>query len=92
MAVSTSITLDDDLNGRVQLLAEARGRSPDWVLHEAITQYVDREEKREAFRQETLRVWEDYQKTGQHVTAEDADAWLARLAAGEDAEIPVCHT
>ncbi len=32
--------------------------------------------------------WFEYQTTGHHVTAEEADAWLARLEAGEDAEPP----
>ncbi len=32
-------------------------------------QYVDREEKREAFRQDTLKAWEDYRTTGLHATA-----------------------
>lgn len=35
----------------------------------AITQYVEREEKREAFRQDTLRAWEVVQVTGVAVTA-----------------------
>ena len=26
-----------------------------------------------------------------HVTAEEADAWLAKLEAGEDADPPSCH-
>jgi hypothetical protein len=29
--------------------------------------------------------------TGLHVTAEEADAWLAKLEAGKRAGIPKCH-
>ena len=57
----------------------------------AVTQYVEREEKREAFRQDRLRAWNDYRTTGQHVTLQEADAWLAKLEAGEDVEPPACH-
>jgi len=60
-------------------------------MREAVEQYVEREEKREAFRQDALAAWNDYQATGLHATAEEADAWLAKLEAGEDAEAPSCH-
>lgn len=92
MAAPTSIKLDDELKGRVQHLADARRRSSHWIMREAITQYVAREEKREAFKQDALHAWEAYQRNGLHLTLEEADAWLARLEAGEDAELPACHT
>ena len=33
----------------------------------------------------------EYEATGRHVTAEEAEAWLAKLAAGEDVQPPECH-
>ena len=53
--------------------------------------YVEREEKREQFRQDALAAWTHYQTTGLHVTTEEADAWLAKLEAGRDAAPPKCH-
>ncbi|MGN6450341.1 MAG: CopG family ribbon-helix-helix protein [Brucella intermedia] len=91
MATATSIKLDDELKGRVQHLAQARQRTSHWIMREAIAQYVEREEKREAFKQDALRASEEYQRTGLHLTFEEADAWLVRLEAGEDAELPKCH-
>lgn len=91
MATATSIKLDDELKGRVKHLAEARRRTSHWIMREAIAQYVEREEKREAFKQDALRAWEDYQLTGLHLTIEEADDWLAKLEAGEDAQLPKCH-
>ena len=46
------------------------------------------EEEREAFKQDALRAWKEYQANGLHVTLEEADAWLAKLEAGENAEPP----
>jgi predicted transcriptional regulator len=60
-------------------------------MREAVEQYVGREEKREQVRQDALAAWNYYQTTGLHVTAEEADAWLCKLEAGEDAEAPSCH-
>lgn len=91
MATATSIKLDDALKGRIQHLAESRRRSSHWIMREAIAQYVEREEKREAFKQDAIRAWDAYQETGLHVTMEEANAWLAKLEAGEDAEVPACH-
>lgn len=55
------------------------------------TQNLDREEKREAFRQDTLKTWEHCSATGLHVTADEADAWIDQLAQGHDIEPPACH-
>ncbi|WP_050455822.1 CopG family ribbon-helix-helix protein [Candidatus Burkholderia verschuerenii] len=89
--MATTIKLDDELRTRLQRLAGLRDRSAHWIMREAITQYVDREEKREAFKQDARRAWDAYQANGLHVTFEEADAWMARLEAGEDAEPPKCH-
>lgn len=88
---TTSLKLDSELKDRVQQLAKARRRTAHWIMREAVEQYVGREEKREQFRQDALVAWAEYQATGLHVTAEEADAWLAKLEAGKDAEAPECH-
>ena len=86
-----AIKMDDDTRERVKRLAEARHRSSHWMMLEAIRQYVEREEKREALRQDGMRAWNEYQATGLHVSLEEADAWLAKLEAGKDVEPPECH-
>ena len=90
-ASTTSLKLDKETKDRVQRLAATRRRSAHWIMCEAIAQYVEREEKREQFRQSALAAWNDYQTTGLHVTADEADAWLAKLEAGEEVEVPECH-
>ena len=88
---TTSLKLDVEVKQRVQRLAIARRRSPHWLMREAIEEYVEREEKREQFRQDALTAWTHYQTTGLHVTAEEADAWLAKLEAGKGAAPPKCR-
>jgi predicted transcriptional regulator len=90
--MATSLKIDDALKGRVQALAEQRRRSAHGIMLEAIQQYVSREEARESIKQESVRAWEVYQRDGLHLTMEEADAWLEKLEAGEDAELPLCHT
>ena len=86
-----AVKLDQDTRERLKRLADAKDRSTHWMLREAVAQFVDREEKREAFRQAGLQAWAEYQATGQHVTHDEADAWLAKLEAGEEAVVPECH-
>jgi predicted transcriptional regulator len=95
MAVASTrpvaIKIDEDTKERLKRLADARQRTPHWLMREAITQYVDREEKREAFRRETIEAWDRYRETGQHLTAREVDDWLSELEQGNDIEPPPCH-
>ena len=88
---STTLKVDQSIKDRVKRLADARHRTPHRVMLDAIYEYVEREEKREVFRQDGIRAWNEYQATGLHVTLEEADAWLAKLEDGQDAALPECH-
>ncbi|WP_237385956.1 CopG family ribbon-helix-helix protein [Xenorhabdus sp. Sc-CR9] len=88
---TVSVKLDSILQERVKSLAKAHHRSAHWLMKEAISQYVEREEKRERVKQEAYSSWAEYQKTGLHVTFEEADEWLAALEKGKDTEAPECH-
>jgi predicted transcriptional regulator len=90
-AKTVSVKLDPDIRARVENLAEARHRSSHWVMREAICQYVDREEKREAFRLDTIKAWEEYQETGLHATAAEVDTWLASWGTENELPAPICH-
>ena len=91
MASATSVRLDDDMKARVQTLAETHKRTSHWIMRKAITQYVAREEKREALRQDTLKAWDEFQTTEQHVTAEAIDDWLASWGSDAERAAPKCH-
>ena len=86
-----AVKLDQDTRDRLKRLADAKDRSTHWMLREAVAQFVEREEKREAFRLAGMQAWQEYQATGKHVTHDEADAWLAKLEAGEEAAAPECH-
>jgi predicted transcriptional regulator len=89
---TTSLKLDPELRERLRRLAEARRRTPHWLMRDAIVRYLDREEARERLRVDALAAWAEYEATGRHATGEAVDAWLARLEAGEeDADPPACH-
>lgn len=91
MASPTSLKLDDELKSRVQHLAEARRRSSHWIMREAIAQYVEREEKREALRRQTLDAWDEFQATGLHVTGDEVEKWLSNWGTDDELPAPECH-
>ena len=91
MASATSVKLDDKMKERVRHLAEVRKRTSHWIMREAISQYVEREEKRETLRLDTLKAWEEAQETGLHVTAEEVNRWLESWGTDKELPAPECH-
>lgn len=87
-----SVKIEPEIRDRIGRLAKAQHRSSHYLMREAITQYVEREEKREALRQDALLAWAAYQETGQHLPHAQADEWLAQLEAGQDVEPPACRS
>ncbi|MBL2962579.1 ribbon-helix-helix protein, CopG family, partial [Klebsiella pneumoniae] len=49
MSSATSIRLDEELKDRLKTLADDRHRSAHALMLEAITEYIDREEKRSQY-------------------------------------------
>jgi predicted transcriptional regulator len=88
---TTSLKLDLEMKARVQRVADAQRRTSHWIMREAIEEYVSRQEKRQSFLNDAQAAWEDYQRTGLHLTDEEVGEWLAKLEAGEEAELPECH-
>lgn len=86
-----AIKIDDTTRDRLKRLAEARHRSSHWLMKEAITQYVEREEKREAFRQDALNAWQEHIETGLHVSGDEVAAWLSTWGTENEQVAPVCH-
>ena len=89
--VNASVKLPVELHARLASLAEQRKRSAHSLMVQAIESFVAREEKREAWRREGIAAWEEYQRTGLHLTNDEVMEWLARTVAGEDVEMPECH-
>ena len=90
-STETTLRLDPDTSARVRRLADARHRSAEGLMQEAIQEYVAREEALERAVDGEHPAWVEYQASGLHLTFEEMDAWLAKLEAGEDVPPPECH-
>ncbi|MBU2827600.1 CopG family ribbon-helix-helix protein [Acidithiobacillus ferriphilus] len=89
--MATSIKLDEALKIRVQHLAHLQQRSAHWVMREAIRQYVEHAEVREAFKQEAMASWKHYQETGLHLTGQEVRGWLQTWGTEQETAPPPCH-
>jgi Predicted transcriptional regulator len=90
-ALSTSIKIPGELKKRIQHLAEARQRTPHALMLQALEAFVSHEEQRESLRQEGIATWEEFQRTGLHLTGDEVRGWIAQIRQGKKAPMPKCH-
>ncbi len=74
------IKLDEKTRERLKKLGKTRDRSPHWLMKQAITQFLDKEERYELERLEDEERYQRYLDTGEHITNDDMVDWLDRLA------------
>ncbi len=84
--INTGVKLDEALHTRLKALSMAKERTPHWLMKTAIEEYVIREETYEREKAEDLERWQRYKMTGQAVSNEDVDVWLATW--GTESETP----
>ena len=60
-------------------------------MRDAIRQYVEREEARDAFLQQARDAWQEYRETGLHASGEEVLDWLATWGGESETAAPVCH-
>lgn len=92
MSDSTSIKLRDGLKQGVEEIAADESRTANWVMNEAIAEYVARKKQRKAYREEAREAHRHYVETGLHLTPDEVEDWMARRAKGERIPMPKLHT
>ena len=81
MPKAVSVKLEDDDRERLASLAAAKRRTPHYLMREAITDYLAREEKLLAFHAEAEAAWTDYTETGLHLSLADMRVWSKKPGA-----------
>lgn len=90
-SINASVKVSPELHARIKTLADLRKQSVHSVMLQALESYVKREEMREAWRQEGMEAWEEYQKTGLHLTNSEVIGWIDKIINGEKVPMPKCH-
>ncbi|OGU10787.1 MAG: hypothetical protein A2075_06290 [Geobacteraceae bacterium GWC2_58_44] len=73
---------------RLKTLAALKNRSSHWLAKEAISQYLDREEAAERFKQDTISRWEEYRSTGKAVPNDEVLEWLDSWGSDKEHKAP----
>jgi len=82
-----TIEVNAEIAEKLELLASEQKRAPQELYDEALGTYLDR---RELIRELDERM-EEFDRTGLHVTGDEAHEWLTKLANGERPPLPVAH-
>ena len=90
-AASVAVKIEPEMRERMKRLAERRQRTQRWLMRDAIRQYVEREEARDAFLQQARDAWQEYRETGLHASGEEVLEWLATWGEESETAAPVCH-
>lgn len=83
------VRLDEQLEARLNALAEKTHRSKSYLAKEALTRYIEQEETKALENQETLTRWEKYQETGVVISNDDMMNWLDSWGTDQEKPCPV---
>ncbi len=81
---TTSVRLQSDLESQLENLAQNFHRSKNWLINQAIREYIEKNQQETNRWEETLIALESV-KNGQGIPEEDVDIWLKSW--GTDTEI-----
>ncbi len=56
-----------------------------------VPKYIDDEESEQRFVAVAEKYWADYEKTGRHISLDEAKIWAKKLKKDAKAVIPPCH-
>ena len=89
--VPADFALDEDLQFRLAALAEASSQQPGQLLEEAVREYLERQEYRNAQALEALKAWKKFEASGRKegVSLEEITPWLDSWGTDNELSPPV---
>jgi len=85
------VKVEPEMRERIKRLATRRQRTQQGLIRDAIRQYVEQEEARDAFLQQARDAWQQYRETGLHASAEEVLEWLATWGGESETAAPACR-
>ena len=87
----TGVKLEPAVKMKLKRLSQLKHRTMHWLMKEAITRYVEHEEKVERLKQETLARWEQEAMRNKVVDNESVMAWLDTWGTEHETGRPSCE-
>lgn len=85
------VKLDEATRARLKAVGTVQRRSTHWLMREAISQFLEREEATLRRARESVESWEHYQATGEHVSHAEMSAWLDTWGTDQEGSCPTPH-
>ncbi|MBQ0779896.1 CopG family ribbon-helix-helix protein [Thalassolituus sp.] len=82
------VRLDEKLESRLNALAAKTNRSKSFLAKEALTRYVEEEERKQRENELTMARWEEYQETGETVSNDAMTEWLESWGTEDEKSCP----
>ena len=83
------VRLDEQLENRLNALAAKTHCSKSFLAKEALTRYIEEEERKQRENELTMARWEEYQETGETVNNKEMMDWLDSWGTDEEKPCPV---
>ncbi len=83
------VRLDEQLENRLSALAEKTQRSKSFLAKEALTRYIEEEERKQRENELTVARWDEYQETGETVSNDAMMEWLSSWGTDQEKPCPV---
>jgi predicted transcriptional regulator len=86
-----TVKLDSDERLRLNSIAQAKQRTPHFIMREAITRYIEQEEVQQRFLAAAEQSRKHFAATGLHITHEEFSQWVEALQSNPQAKPPKIH-
>jgi predicted transcriptional regulator len=83
------VRLDKQLESRLSALAAKTQRSKSFLAKEALTRYIEEEERKQRENDLTIARWEEYQETGETISNDAMTEWLESWGNDQEKTCPV---
>ena len=82
------VRLDEQLENRLNALAKKAQRSKSFLAKEALTRYIEEEERKQLENELTFARWEEYQETGEITSNDLMTKWLESWGTEQEESCP----
>lgn len=82
------VRLDQQLEERLNALAEKTKRSKSFLAKVALTRYIEEEEKKQRENELAMARWQEYQETGEVISNDDMMDWLESWGSDQEQTCP----
>lgn len=83
------VRLDEQLESRLNALAKRTQRSKSFLAKQALTRFIEDEERQQRENQLTLTRWEEHQESGVVVSDDLVENWLNSWGSDQETSCPV---